>query len=151
MSSIRPVGLKIVLGFHCFNLVIWFFGQTLAVVAYDTVAGWGLQDSRELVDPVIVEVNRAIGLTDTLVMLPLFLVAIVGLSKGRFYGAVASWLVFGITVYWPVVFWTSQGFFTAAGIRHLPLALPVLVVPAVCLAMACWGSWYLYRIRDRFQ
>lgn len=147
----RPLGLKVVIGFHLVNLVIWFVGQTLAVVAYDTVSGWGLQGPRDLLDPVIVEVNRAIGLTDTLVMLPLFVVAIVGLWRERFYGAVASWLVFGMTLYWPVVFWTSQRFFTAAGIRHAPVALSVVVVPAACMLMACWGSWYLYRINGRLH
>ena len=71
-----PLGLKVIIGFHLFSFVIWLFGQSVAVVDYDRAAGWGLQDSRARVDPVIVEVNRAIGLTDSIVMLPLFLLLI---------------------------------------------------------------------------
>jgi hypothetical protein len=146
-----PRGVKVIIGFHLFSLVIWFFGQSVAVVAYDMVAEWGLQDSRALVDPVIVEVNRAIGLTDTIVMLPLFIVAAVGLLHRRFYGAVASWLAFGMTLYWPVVFWTSQGFYAQAGIRHQPMSIVAIILPAVLLLIACWGSWYLYRNRELFH
>jgi hypothetical protein len=150
-TSRLPLGVKVIIGFHVFSFVIWFFGQTIAVVAYDRAAGWGLQDPRALIDPVIVEINRAIGLTDTIIMLPLFIVAAVGLSRKRFYGAVASWLAFGMTLYWPVVFWCSQGFYAAAGIRHAPTQLGYIILPGSLLLIACWGSWYLGRNRELFQ
>ena len=144
-TSGLPLGLKVIIVFHVLSLVVWFFGQSVAVVAYDMVAGWGLQDQRALVDPVIVEVNRAIGLTDTVVMLPLFLIAVIGLLQRKLYGAVASWLVFGITVYWPVISWASQGFYAEANIAHQPMTLAHIAVPGACALVACWGSWYLYR------
>ena len=146
-----PLGVKVIVGFHIFSFVIWFFGQSVAVVAYDTVAGWGLQDPPDLIDPVIKQVNRAIGLTDTIVMLPLFVVAAVGLIRRRFYGAVASWLAFGMTLYWPVMAWCSQGFYAAAAIKHSPTTMAYILIPGVLLLIACWGSWYLARIRESFQ
>jgi hypothetical protein len=151
IASKLPLGIKVIIGFHIFSFVIWFFGQTGAVVAYDIVAEWGLQDSRDLVDPIIGEVNRAIGLTDTLIMLPLFIVATIGLLRRRFYGAVASWLIFGMTLYWPVIFWCSQGFYVAAGIRHAPMQLFYILLPGALFLFACWGSWYLARNRELFQ
>jgi hypothetical protein len=147
-TSGLPLGIKVIIGFHIFSFVIWFFGQTVAVVSYDIVAGWGLQDPRALIDPVIVEVNRAIGLADTLVMLPLFIVATFGLLRRRFYGAIASWLVFGMTIYWPVVFWCSQGFYSSAAIKHSPIQLSFILVPGALVLIACWGSWYLARSRE---
>jgi hypothetical protein len=146
-----PRGVKVIIGFHVLSFVLWFFGQSVAVVAYDMVAEWGFQDQRSLVDPVIVEVNRAIGLADTIVMLPLFIVAAIGLLRRKFSGAVVSWLVFGMTLYWPVVFWTSQGFYAAANIRHQPTAVAGIVLPGALLLIACWGSWYLCRNRAMFQ
>ena len=86
-SSKLPPGVKVIIGFHLCSFVLWFFGQSVAVVAYDTMADWGLQGPRDLLDPVIVEVNRGIGLTDTLVMLPLFIVAAAGLARKRFFGS----------------------------------------------------------------
>jgi hypothetical protein len=150
-TSRLPLGVKAIVGFHIFSFVIWFFGQSGAVVAYDKVAEWGLQDPRALIDPVIVEVNRATGLTDTFVMLPLFIVAAVGLIRSRFYGAVASWLAFGMTLYWPVIFWCSQGFYAAAGIKHAPTSLGYIVLPGALFLIACWGSWYLARNRELFR
>jgi hypothetical protein len=147
-TSGLPLGIKIIIGFHVFSFTIWFFGQSLAVMDYDMVAGWGLQDSRALVDPVIVEVNRGFGLTDTIVMLPLFVVAAVGLLRKRFFGAVTSWLVFGMTLYWPVVFWTSQRFYAEASIRHQPTSMTAIILPGALLLIACWGSWYLCRNRE---
>ena len=150
-TSGLPLGLKVIIGFHVVSFVLWFFGQSVAVVANDTAAAWGLQDQRSLVDPVIVEVNRAIGLTDTIVMLPLFVIAAIGLLRKRFYGAVASWIVFGMTLYWPVVAWSSQGFYAAADIAHQPTTLGYIMVPGAAFLIACWGSWYLYRHRGLFQ
>ena len=146
-----PVAVKVILGFHVFNLVIWLIGQTGAVVAYDTVAAWGLQEPRDLVDPALVEVNRGIGLADTIVMLPLFAIAIVGLLRRRFYGAVASWLVFGMTIYWPVVYWCSQGFYARAGLRHVPVSAGTVILPGTLLLIAVWGSWYLAVRREIFS
>jgi hypothetical protein len=150
-TSGLPLGVKIIIGFHVFSFVIWLIGQTGAVVAYDTVAGMGLQGPRALLDPAIVEVNRGIGLADTIVMLPLFLVATVGLLRRRFYGAVASWLAFGMTLYWPVVFWCSQGFYAEAEINHQPTSFATVLLPGVLLLVAVWGSWCLARNRELFQ
>ncbi len=150
-ASALPRGVKIIIGFHVFSFVIWFFGQSVAVVNYDMVAEWGLQDPRALIDPVIVQVNRAIGLTDTIVMLPLFIIAAAGLFRRKFYGAVASWLAFGMTLYWPVVFWISQAFYAEASIRHQPTSMFAIILPAALMLIACWGSWYLYRNRGLFH
>ena len=149
-NSKLPLGIWVIICFHIFSLVIWFFGQTLAVVAYDTVAGWGLQGPRDQLDPAIVEVNRGIGLTDTLVMLPLFIVSTIGLWHRRFWGAVASWLVFGMTLYWPVIFWCCQEFYAAAGIAHQPTSAVAIILPGVLWLIAAWGTWYLAKNRELF-
>ena len=81
-----PIGIKFVIGFFLLSFTLWTIGQGGAVVCYDTVAGMGLQEPRETVDPVIVEVNRGIGFGDVVIQIPLFLVAAIGLWKLRFFG-----------------------------------------------------------------
>lgn len=149
--SSRPVGVNALILFHLFNIIIWLIGQTLAVFSYDMVAELGLQEPRELLNPAIVETNRAIGLTDTLIMLPLFCVALFGLLGMRFYGAVASWLVLGLTLYWPVIFWTAQFFYATAGIQHAPTAMINVLLPGTLWVIAAWGIFYLYRNRGLFD
>lgn len=150
-NSGRPIGVMALILFHLFNLVLWFFGQTLAILNFDLVAEWGLQEPRALVDPVIVEVNRAIALADTVLLLPLFVVAAIGLMRLRFYGAVASWVVLGWSLYWPAVFWASQFFYAQTGITHAPTGMDGLLVPGVMWIIAAWGIWYLYRQRGLFD
>ena len=149
-ASGLPKGVWVIVVFHLISLLLWLFGQTGAVISYDTVAAWGLQESRALLNPVIVEVNRAIGLTDTIVMLPLFVVAVVGLVRRRFYGAVASWLAFGMTLYWPTEFWCSKYFYARAGIMSPAPGGEAIALPGVLLLVAVWGSWYLAKNRSLF-
>ena len=146
-----PVGIWVVVGFHLLNVLLWSVGQTGALLDYDFVAELGLQDARALVDPVIVQVNKGIAVADTVLMLPLFLLAVVGLVRRRFFGLVTSWLVLGITLYWPLVFWFSQYSYSEAGIRHVPLSGSTVIVPAVFFVMAAWAAWYLARHRGLFQ
>ena len=117
-------------------------GTTVAAL----IAELGLGNRR-----VAVEVNRAIGLTDTIVMLPLFVPAAVGLLRGRMYGAVFSWIVFGMSLYWPVIFWTSEAFYARAGFQHAQMNAAFIIVPALIWAIAAWGSFDLDRNRTRFQ
>ncbi len=147
----RPIGVTTLILFHLFNLIIWFFGQTLAIFYYDMVAEWGLQEPRVLVDPVIVEVNRAIAIADTILILPLFLIATIGLWGMRFWGVVASWIVLGWLWYFPLVFWSSQALYAAADIRHAPTGMVGILVPATLCVIAAWGIWYLYRNRAVFD
>ena len=118
-----PFGTKIIIGFFIFSAIVFTIGQGGAVIAYDNVANWGLQfDKSDSADPVVIVVNRGTGLADVIVGVPLFVVAAIGLSRLKFYGAVASWLGFGMNLYWPVVAWTKQRFYVNAGVdaeRHL--------------------------------
>jgi len=140
-----PLGIKIIIGFHLFNIIMWTIGQGGAVISYDTVARWGLQDPRALLDPVIVEVNRGIGLADLLTMIPLFFMAVIGLWRLKFYGAVASWLVLGISFYWPIVFFGNQYFYGQEGIKYNPTPISTILFLVVLLLFAGWASWYLFR------
>ena len=142
-------GIKLIIGFHMLNLLIFVVGQGGAVVAYDTVASWGLQEARETVDSVIVVVNRGIGLADVIVGVPLFILAIVGLWRRTYLGYVASWMVFAISLYWPAVAWSKQYFYTQASIKCEPFDISVHMVLAFVFLFSLWGSWYLYRQRLR--
>ena len=139
------LGIKIIIGFHLFNIIMWTVGQGGAVVSYDTVASWGLQDLREMIDPVIVEVNRGIGLADLIVMIPLFIIAVVGLWRQKFYGVVTSWLALGITLYWPIVFWSSQFFYGQSGIKYQSTPISTSIILSILLIFSLWAIWYLYK------
>ena len=146
-----PFGIKLIIGFHLLSLILWTIGQGGAVIAYDTVAQWGLQAPRESLDPIIVEVNRGIGLADFVAQMPLFILAAIGLWRRQFFGAVSSWLVLGITIYWPVVDCSKRYFFAQAAVKHPPADILSDGIAAFFFLFAIWASWYLFKNRTLFE
>ena len=146
-----PFRIKLIIGFHLFSLVLRTIGQGGAVIAYDTVAKWGFQAPRESLDPIIVEVNRGIGLTDFVIQMPLFIFAAIGLWRRQFYGAVCSWLVLGIILYRPVIDWSKRYFFAQATVKHLPAGIISDGIIAFFFLFAIWASWYIFKNRTLFE
>ncbi|MCP4727224.1 MAG: hypothetical protein GY863_19455 [bacterium] len=153
MNSIKklPAGIKVIIGFHVLSTIIWTIGQTGAIFFYDTIASWGLQELRELSDPVIIEVNRGIALVDSIVMLPLHMAAAAGLWRLNFFGAVTSWMVFGISLYWPIEAISQRFFYAGAGIKHIPFDIGVYIILACIIIFSGWASWYLLKNRNLFE
>ena len=133
------------------NLIMFVIGQGGAVVSYDYVAKLGLQEARETIDPVIVVVNRGIGLADVLIGVPLFILAIIGLWRLRFFGAVFSWMVLGISFYWTTVAWAKQSFYIQASIKCQPFDIGVHSVLAFVFIFSVWASWYLFKNRKLLE
>ena len=146
-----PLGIKLIIGFFILNLIMFVIGQGGAVVSYDYVAKLGLQEARETIDPVIVVVNRGIGLADVLIGAPLFILAITGLWRLRFFGAVFSWMVLGISFYWTAVAWAKQSFYIQASIKSQPFDNGVHGVLAFVFIFSVWASWHLFKNRKLFD
>ena len=146
-----PFGLKLIIGFFILNFLMFVIGQGGAVISYDYVAKLGLQEARETIDPVIVVVNRGIGLADVLIGAPLFIFAIIGLWRLRFYGAVFSWMVLGISFYWTTVAWAKQSFYIQASLKCQPFDIGVHGVLAFVFVFSVWASWHLFKNRKLFD
>lgn len=146
-----PLGIKVIIGFYLLCIVSWTIGQGGALVLYDTVAKWGLQEPRESLAPAIVEVNKGFAFADIVVQIPLLVLTTVGLRQRRFYGVVGSWLVLGINIYWPIVIWATQYFFKQAGVKYHPLDTSINGFIVFVFLFAMWASWYLFRNRRLFD
>jgi hypothetical protein len=145
------LGIKLIIGFFILNLIMFVFGQGGAVVSYDYVAQLGLQEARETVDPVIVVINRGIGLADVLIGVPLFILAIIGLWRLRYFGLVFSWMVLGISFYWTTVAWAKQSFYIQASVKCEPFNIGTHGVLAFVFVFSVWASWYLFKNRKLFD
>lgn len=142
------LGIKFIIGFHILNILFWAIGQGGAVIDYDTVADWGLQEARDTIDPALVAINRGIGFADVIIGVPLFIIAAIGLWRLRFYGAIFSWMVFGIGFYWTAVAWSKQHFLLQASVKCQPFAIPVFGLLTFVFLFSVWASWYLYKNRS---
>jgi hypothetical protein len=146
-----PLGFKLIIGFLLLNLLMFLVGQGGAVISYDKVAKWGLQEARESIDPVLVVVNRGIGLADVIIAAPLFILAILGLWRLRFYGAICAWMVLGISLYWPAVALSKQFFYIQASVKCEPFNAGVYGVLAFVIIFSLWSAWHLYKNRTLFD
>uniref|UniRef100_A0A7R9VM25 EXPERA domain-containing protein n=1 Tax=Pseudictyota dubia TaxID=2749911 RepID=A0A7R9VM25_9STRA len=149
-SSSPPLSLalKAIVVFHVVNAGLWLVGQTLAVWQYDLVASWGFQTPRELLDGAVVETNRAIGMADTIVLNPVYIMAAAGLLKRQFYGAICSWMAFALTMYWTSIGYALDIAYESGGIKNVPLDAFALAVISFDFAFSVWGSWYLCRSNE---
>lgn len=145
------LGIKFIIVFHLLNIIFWVVGQGGAVVAYDTVAQWGLVEARDSIDPLIVVINRGIGLADVIIGVPLFIVATVGMWQMRFYGLMASFMVLGISFYWTMVAWIKQHFYLQAAVKCEPLSVGSHGMLGFVFVFSLWASWYLYKNRSLFD
>ena len=146
-----PLGIWLISGFFVICIAIWVVGQGGAVVAYDTVAAYGLQDSRASVDPILVDVNRGIAFADVAIQLPFFALAVIGLWRLKFYGAVTAWIALGIHMYWITVAWAKQYFYLQAGVKCVPIAISFHGAMVFVSRFSIWASWYLYKNRQLFD
>jgi len=148
----RPtLGIKFIIGFYILNIIFWVVGQGGSVIAYDTIASWGLVEARETVDPFCIVINKAIGLADVIIGPPIFIIATIGLWKMRFYGLMASFMGFGIGFYWTAIAWVKQIFLVQAGVKSEPFDIGTHGMLAFVFLFSVWGSWYLYKNRLQFD
>jgi len=148
---IVPLGIRLIVGFFVLSILLWIIGQGGALISYDSVAKFGFQDSRESVDPVIVEVNRGIAFADVLIQIPLFVLAAIGLWRLKFWGALASWMALGINVYWTTVAWAKQYFYLHASVKCEPFAMALHGALAFIFLFSVWASWHLFKNRMLFD
>jgi len=145
------LGTKFIIGFHILNIIMWVVGQGGSVIAYDTVAQWGLVEARETVDPFCIVINKAIGLADVIIAPPIFIIATIGLWKMRFYGLMTSFMCFGIGFYWTTIAWVKQIFLIQAGVKCEPFDIGTHSMLGFVFLFSVWGSWYLYKNRLQFD
>lgn len=137
-------GIKVLLSFLIFHLAI-VLTQTWALFDYDLMARNKLQEPRFLADEAVVQSNRAICAAHSVVMLPLSIIAIVGLLRHQFYGVICTWMLLGTALYWPVNFVASRFTYASAEIRHVELNGGDFGICLFVFSFACWGSCLLCR------
>lgn len=98
----RPFAFWLIMAYLVFDLVFILVGQTASLFAYDFTVRMGLQESVEAVSEYGVQMNRAFGLADTVVSIPLMLLSLVGFAGRRPWVIPILAAFMGISIYWPV-------------------------------------------------
>ena len=143
-----PLGIWVIIGFFVLCIIIWVVIQGGTLVAYDTFAALGLVDPRASLDPILVQVSRGIAFADVVIHLPFFVLAVIGLWRLKFYGAVAAWVALGMHMYWITEAWAKAYFHIQAGEKYVPISMGLNSAMVIFFIFSIWASWYLYKNRQ---
>jgi len=96
----RPIAFRFFTLFLSASVILMLAGQTVANFNYDLTVRSGLQESIGQVGEFGVQVNRAFGVGDTIIYIPLMIVSVVGLIFKKRWALLTTAAVTGISAYW---------------------------------------------------
>jgi len=128
-------------------LLMLIFGQMMAVIDYDFTVSIGMQEPAEVFDEFGVAMNKAFGVSDTLIYLPLLFFGLIGLWLKKPWGLFTMHGALAITAYWPVmhIFYVlyAEGL---PGFNFTDFTSFITTLTIITL-YALWGMYYLYKNR----
>ena len=139
----RPISFWIVIVFLLLSLLLLLVGQSMAIFNYEFAVSIGMQEDVNEIGEFGREVNRAFGVGDTIIYIPLILLSIVGLILKKRWALISTAAVMGITAYWTTtvvfMFWFLVG---VPNYSFVP-GVEYWVVISLYFVMGVWGVFYL--------
>ncbi len=121
------------------------FGQMMAVIDYDFAVSIDLQEPADVWGEFGVAMNKAFGVSDTLIYLPLLLFGLIGMWLRKSWGLFTMLGALAITAYWPVmhIFYVlyADGL---PGFNFTEFTSFITILIIITL-YALWGMYYLYK------
>ena len=131
------------------SLFLLLLGQTTAIFNYDLAVSLGLQESVDDVGEFGVQLNRAFGVGDTLIYIPLIVSSIIGLSLKKKWSLITTAAVMGISVYWATTSVFLLEFFIGVPNYNFIPDISYWMVIATYIISGVWGLLYLILWGDK--
>ncbi len=139
----RTMAFWIIVIFLTGSILLMLIGQTMSIFNYDLTVRWGLQESLEEVGEHGVQVNRAFGVGDTVIFIPLMIVSLVGLFLRKRWSLLTTAAVVGISAYWSVTIGFMLIFLpVVSGYNYRP-GLGIWLFVWAYILFGAWGIFYL--------
>lgn len=139
----RPPAFWAVVVFLVVSLLLLLAGQTTAVFDYGFAVQLGLQEREDLVSSYGVEVNRAFGVADTLIYVPLISLSLVGLFLRKEWSLLTAAAVMGISAYWATTVDFMLLFLRGVPGYQLTPGLSYWLLTGAYIIIGIWGIAYL--------
>jgi hypothetical protein len=120
-------------------------GQTFSLINYEVAVAYGLQESVQEVSEVGIAFAKGFAFADTVAYIPMFLLGIVGLLKGKKWGVYLMFAGCAISIYWPLVhlyaIYIGKDIIALDPEKYVsfPITLSLIIIYGI------WGMWYLYK------
>ena len=126
-------------------LLMLIFGQMMAVVDYEFTVSIDMQEPVEVVDEFGVAMNKAFGVSDTIIYLPLLLFGLVGLWLRKPWGLFTMFGALAITAYWPVIHIFYVLYAEGLPGFYFTEFTSFIITLTIITSYAFWGMYYLYK------
>ena len=81
---------------------LFLSGQTTCIFFYDLAVSWGLQEPADEIGPSMHQVNRAFGVSDSIIQIPILISSAIGLFRKKRWSLICTAASEGIHLYWTV-------------------------------------------------
>lgn len=120
-------------------------GQTFSLLDYDLAIDLGLQESEKEIGKVGIAFAKGFAFGDTIIYIPMLIIGILGLIKGKKWGALFMFGGLAISVYWPVVHLYAIYIETDAIVLNPDKYISFPIVLTLITVYGLWGIVYLYK------
>ncbi len=120
-------------------------GQTLSLIDYDLAIDLGLQESEKEIGKVGIAFAKGFALGDTIFYIPMLVLGILGLVKGKKWGALFMFGGLAISVYWPIVHLYAIYIETDAIVLNPDKYISFPIILTLITVYGLWGIIYLYK------
>lgn len=143
INAKRPVAYWVMVGFLALSTVLMLVAQSTPIFDYELAVRLGFQNGADKISEFGVQVIRAFCVADTLVFIPLTLIALLGLLLRKRWALYATAATTGISVYWVVAYGFMVSFLGGQPGYHAALAAPDWVIMGAYALFGIWALLYL--------
>ena len=151
MNNKKDLGFLILISVGLLLTVMFLLGQTLSLFNYDLTVQWGLQESATEVTNVGVAFLKGYAFGDTIFYIPLLVLGILGLLKGKKYGFFAMFGALAVSVYWPATILYTIFIERTAIVMHADKYISFSILLPLIMFYGLWGMLYLYKNQEKYQ
>jgi hypothetical protein len=118
----------------------------ISFINYDFTVSIGFQEPVNMIGEMGVAVNKAFGVGDTIIYIPLLILGLLGLWLKKSWGVYSMLCALSITSYWPIV-----SLFILFFAKEIPgfssHYISYSMVAIFFMIYGLWGIWYIYKNR----
>ncbi|MGB5481629.1 MAG: hypothetical protein WBM91_11165 [Eudoraea sp.] len=147
MNNKKGVGFWILISTALVLILFLTAGQTLSLIDYNLAIDLGLQESENEIGNVGIAFAKGFAFGDTIFYIPMLVLGVLGLIKGKKWGAFIMFGGLAISVYWPIVHLYTISIETDAIVLNPDKYISFPIILTLITVYGLWGMIYLYTNR----
>ena len=145
MNNKKGVSFWVLISAAIVLIIFLIAGQTFSLIDYELAIDLGLQESENEIGKVGIAFAKGFAFGDTIFYIPMLVLGILGLIKGKKWGAFFMFGGLAISVYWPIVHLYTIYIETDAIVLNPDKYISFPIILSLITIYGLWGISYLYK------